>query len=41
MRYVPTQNTCHEMEQLDSFPSKRYCPAFRTRPYCPFEAGAL
>jgi hypothetical protein len=20
---------------------KRYCPAFRTRPYCPFEAGAM
>ena len=42
MRYVPTQNTCHENGTVGQFPlCKRYCPAFRTRPYCPFEAGAM
>ena len=39
MRYVPTQNTCHEMEQLDVSLCKRYCPRLSHPAILPLRSG--
>ena len=39
MRYVPTQDTCHEMEQLDSFPVQTLLPRLSRPAILPLRSG--